>query len=189
MRIKPNLFFQAAGVLMLLFSFQFLFATGGGKIMGRVTDPDTKAPAADVTVVFDCLGNQTSCNTNDSGYYYSPNLPVGVYSITAVFMSNRTTITGVKVIDDGQRVEDIELSTAVQGAVVTILIDKFPIIDPINGDKADIPRAVFKDEPVLKVADITGGQAGVTEVNGQFYVHGAREGALKYYIDGAPVMA
>jgi hypothetical protein len=193
MRIKPNLLFNAACVLMLLFSFQFLFATGGGKIMGRVTDPDTKAPAGDVTVVFDCLGNQTSCTTNDSGYYYSANLPVGVYTITASYMSNHSTITGVRVLDDQQQVVDLELTTAIQSKVVVITGVYHPVvpalINPVEPTTVNIDRGTFTKEPITKVADITEQQVGVTEVNGVFYVRGAREGALKYYIDGAPVMA
>ena len=187
--MKSKLLLQAALMLLLSFSFQFLFATGGGKIMGRVVDPDTKVPAADVTVVFDCMGNQLTCTTNDSGFYYSPNLPVGVYNVTAMFMSNSTTISGVKVTDDGQRALDLELSTAVQGGVVVILEDHIPIIDPINGDKVVVTRAEFTKDPVMKLIDITETQPGVVDINGVPYVHGAREGSLKYYVDGGAVMA
>ena len=190
MRIKPNLLFPAAGVLMLLFSFQLSFATGGGKIMGRVTDPDTKAPAADVTVVFECMGNQLTCSTNDSGYYYSPNLPIGVYNVTAMFMSNHVTITGVKISDEDQKLVNMDLSTAItiggKGVDIVYVPD---LIDPFGSDKVKLNREEFTKEPVIKIADITETQPGVVDINGVPYVHGAREGGLKYYIDGAPVMA
>ena len=187
--MKHKLILQAVLLLALSFCFQFAFATGGGSVMGRVTDPDTKAPAADVTVVFECQGNQLGFTTNDSGYYYASNLPVGVYTVTASYMSNHSTVTGVRVGDEAQKIVDIALSVAVDGKTVFITDFKIPVIDPVEVDKVQIPREEFKNEPLTKLADLTSQQSGVTDINGVFYVHGAREGSLKYYIDGGPIMA
>jgi hypothetical protein len=187
MNPKSKLILQITGMLLLTFGFQFLFALpGAGSVMGRVTDPDTKAPAADVTVIFENQGTQKVFITNDSGYYYASNLPVGIYTVTASYMSVHNTVIGVRVGDDDQKILDIALSAAIvlNGAV----IDGNPIIDPIGGDKIVIPRVDFKNEPITKIDDITASQPGVVEVNGVFYVHGAREGGVIYYIDGAPVM-
>ena len=179
---------QATTFLLLLLGFQFSFA-GNGSVMGRVTDPDTKAPAADVTVVFENQGSQLSFITNDSGFYYASNLPVGLYDVTAAFMNNRTTVTGVRVNEGDQKNVDLKLSTAIEKEIVEVVTYHVPLIDPIDGDKVKLRREDFKDEPILNLSQLTETQPGVTEVNGQFYVHGAREGSLTYYIDGAPVMA
>ena len=106
--MKSKHFLQSACMLFLLLGFQFSFASySGGNVMGRVTDPDTKAPAGGVTVVLECLGNQMMVTTNDSGYYYASNLPAGIYTVTAAYMSNHSVVTGVKVGDDDQKTVDI----------------------------------------------------------------------------------
>ena len=187
MRMKSKLLPASVCLLLLTFSVQFLFALpGGGSVMGRVTDPDTKAPAADVTVVFESQGTQRAFMTNDSGYYYASNLPVGIYNVTASYMSTHVTVTGVKIGDDDQRVLDISLSAAIQAH--EFVFDGNPIIDPIGGDKWRITREEFKNEPITKMEDLNEQQPGVVNINGVFYVHGAREGSVIYYIDGAPVM-
>ena len=187
MRMKTKLLPATACLLLLMFSVQFLFALpGGGSVMGRVTDPDTKEPAADVNVIFENQGTQRAFMTNDSGYYYASNLPVGIYSVTASYMSSHVTVQGVRVGDDDQKVLDISLSTAVEGTIV--IIDGDPVIDPIGIDKEKLGRKDFKDEPITKIEDLTTQQAGVVNINGAIYVHGAREGSVIYYVDGAPVM-
>ena len=179
---------HATSLLLLLLGFQFSYA-GNGSVMGRVTDPVTKVPAADVTVVLDNQGNQLSFITNDSGFYYASNLPVGIYSVTASFMNNRSTVTGVKVNSDEQKIVDVQVSVAIEGGEVVYTEFKIPLLNPVEPTTVTIDRNTFKDEPLTKLSDVTVGQVGVTEVNGQFYVRGAREGSLTYYIDGAPVMA
>jgi len=177
-------------MLFLLLGFQFSFASySGGNVMGRVTDPDTKAPAGGVTVVLECLGNQMMVTTNDSGYYYASNLPAGIYTVTAAYMSNHSVVTGVKVGDDDQKTVDIELNTGIDVLDVPITVYREPLIDPYKVTTATIPRSEFTKEAITRVADITAQQAGVVDINGVFYVRGAREGSLVYYIDGGKVMA
>jgi hypothetical protein len=190
--MKSKLFLQLACLLFLLLGFQFSFASfGGGSVMGRVIDPDTKAPASGVTVVLECLGNQTTVTSNDSGYYYASNLPSGIYTVTAYYMSNRSTVTDVKIVGDVQKVVDVELNVGLainEVPIVTTRVHHDPIIDPYEITTARIPREVFTKMAITKVADITGQQPGVTDINGAFYVRGAREGSLVYYIDGGKVM-
>jgi len=156
--------------------------------MGRVTDPVTKAPAGGVTVVLECLGNQTAVTTNDSGYYYASNLPSGIYTVTAAYMSNHSVVTGVKVVGDEQKVVDVEISIGIDVLDVPITAYRDPLIDPYKITTATIQRDEFTKEPITRVADITAQQVGVTEINGVFFVRGAREGSLVYYIDGGKVM-
>jgi hypothetical protein len=187
MLTKSKVFAQTVCAMLLILGSQLVSAApGGGSVMGRVTDPDTKAPAADVTVVFECQGSQKAFITNDSGYYYTSNLPVGVYIVTASYMSTHAIVKNVIIGDDDQKVVDIKLSAAVQGK--DVVIDGNPLIDPIGGDKKTLRREDFINTPITKIADITATQPGVTDINGVFYVKGAREGSLTYYIDGSPAM-
>ena len=188
--MKSKLHLQAALALLMLLSFQFSFAAySGGSIMGRVIDPDTKAPVADAAVVFENQGTQRAFTTNDSGYYYAGSLPVGIYTVTAMYMSNRSIVNSVKVGDDEQRIVDIDLKTGVGMTDIIITEDRNPLMNPVDPTKVKLDRKDFKDEPITKLADITASQSGVADINGAFYVRGAREGSLVYYIDGAPVMA
>ena len=180
---------QTVCAMLLMLGFQLVSATpGGGSVMGRVTDPDTKAPLADITVVFECQGSQKGFTTNDSGYYYTSNLPAGLYSVTASFMSNHVTITGVKVGDGDQKIVDIEFSASLTLTIDTIIRFRNPLIDPIDIGIDKHYRIDFIDKPVTKLAELIETAPGVTEVNGVFYVKGAREGSLTYVIDGSPVM-
>ena len=191
--MKSKHFLQSACMLLMLLGFQFSFASySGGSIMGRVIDPDTKAPAGGVTVVLENQGNQTAVITNDSGYYYASNLPAGIYTVTAAFMSNHASVTGVKIEGDIQETVDVELSMGVAFNEVPITTTRTfhrPLIDPYQITTATLDRSDFTTMAITKVADITGQQAGVTDINGVFYVRGAREGSLTYYIDGGQVMA
>jgi len=190
MRNTSKLLLQTVCMLLLLFGFQFTFAQGNGSVMGQVVDPATKEPLPDITVVFDCEGVQHAFTTNEHGYYYASHLPAGMYNVTAAFMSNNSTVTGVKVGSDDQKVVDIALNQSIEmgPAIITEyhnkLIDPVGVIDVIKMDRPDI-----KNQPVNFISDITATQAGVTEINGVFYIHGAREGSLTYYVDGGPVMA
>ena len=191
--MKSKHFLQSAAVLIQLLGFQFSFASySGGNIMGRVVDPDTKVPAADVTVVLESQGNQMVVTTNDSGYYYASNLSAGIYTVTAAFMKYHASVTGVKIESDDQAIVDIELSMGIAIGDVVISTERpyhKPLIDPYQITTGKLDRSEFTKEPITKVADITAQQVGVTDINGVFYVRGAREGGLAYYIDGGPAMA
>ena len=178
--------FRAACMLVLIVGFQSSFAQGRGSVMGQVTDPDTKAPAADVTVVFENQGMQKMFTTNDNGFYYASNLPEGVYTVTAAYMSSHVKLLNVKVTDE-QKILDITLSAAVQQDTIFVTVDR--VIDPLGDNKIRLTREDIKNEPITKIDDITATMPGVVEMGGVLYVHGSREGALAYVIDGSPVMA
>ena len=181
--------FSAACVLLLTLGFQTAFAQGRGSVMGQVTDPVSKAPLSDITVVFECQGNQLPFFTNDSGFYYASNIPVGTYSATAAYMNNHSTVTGITVGSGDQKEVDIALNKAVEMDSVVKTEYRIKLIDPFVVEEFKLDRGTFKDEPITKLDDITATAPGVVDINGVFYVHGAREGALAYVIDGSPVMA
>ena len=190
--MKTKLLFKAVCMLLMLFGFQFSFASDGGSVMGRVTDPNTKAPAGGVTVVLECLGNQTAFTTNDSGYYYASNLPTGVYTITAAFMGRHASVTEVKIGSDAQLTVNIELSMGETLTGVVINTKRRynpPLIDPYNISTGHLDPSDIKKLAITTTVELTQGQPGVTDINGVYYVKGAREGSLVYYVDGGRVMA
>ena len=190
--MKTKLFFKAMCMLLMLFGFQFSFASDGGSVMGQVIDPDTKAPAGSVTVVLESMGNQTVVTTNDSGYYYASNLPAGIYTVTAAFMGSHASVTEVKIANDAQVTVNIGLSvgTTLTGVVInTERPYNPPLIDPYKISTGHLDPSDFKKLAITTTIELTQGQPGVTDINGVYYVKGAREGSLVYYVDGGRVMS
>lgn len=187
--MKTNNLSNAVLLLILFFSFQFSYASfGGGSIMGRVIDPDTKQPVSDAVVVLDCHGTQTTFVTNEQGYYYASNIPAGIYNVSVSYMSNKAVVANVALSSDEQREINLSLDKAIGLTGVIIVEDQIPLLNPVDPTGTILRRQDFTEEPITKIADITSMQVGVTDINGQFYVRGAREGSLVYYIDGAPVL-
>ncbi len=185
---------RAAGLLLLLLTNQFLFASfGGGSIMGQVVDPDTKKPVADATVVLDNKGTTKEYTTNENGYYYASNIPAGVYNITVSFMSKHTDTYQVELSSDEQRTFDVELSNAIQMNKVVVygkatrVEDK--LINPVEPITIILKgEEMKKTASITKISDAAETLSGVVKVGNDYYIHGARAGGLAYYIDGGKVM-
>lgn len=173
---------------LLIMAAQQLFALGGGSVMGQVTDPDTHEPVSDATVIFECEGTQKMFFTNEKGYYYAGNIPAGLYNIAVSYMSTSVKITGVKVMNDEVQEIPIAFSTTVQMPDIVFTDFRRKIIDPYHIEETYIDRSTFKHMAVINTAQLTETLAGVVKINGEEYVHGARAGALSYYIDGCLVM-
>lgn len=184
----PNNKMKAVSLALLLLASQYIFALGGGSILGQVTDPDTREPISDATVVFESEGTQKMFFTNEKGYYYASNIPAGVYNIAVSYMSTSVKITGVKVMNDEVQEIPIAFSTTVQMPDIVVTDFRRKIIDPYHIEETYLDREAIKHMPVVSVAQLTETLAGVVKINGEEYVHGARAGALSYYIDGGLVM-
>ncbi len=181
---------RGAVALLLFLSFHSSFASyAGGSIMGQVVDPVSKEPVSDATVVLDCQGNQKMFFTNEKGFYYASNIPAGVYTISISYMSNRTTIENFKIGNDEVREANAELNASVNIGEVVKKEYRVALIDPLQPQGVrTIEREDIKHMPIQKLSQIQESMPGTIDANGQFYVRGARAGALSYYIDGARVM-
>jgi hypothetical protein len=176
--------------LLLLLSCLMKFTYAGGSILGRVTDPFTKAPVAAASVIFDCQGVQHTFYTNDSGYYYAGNIPAGTYKVIALFMSNKVIAENVQLADDEVREINLQLGSSVEMQTQTITFERHPLIDPLDvPNSAFLQREDFKNEPIISIDQIgetLGG--GLVNINGVYYDRGARAGSVTYYIDGCKIM-
>src|SRR5579883_1484511 len=96
--------------LLMTFALQLAFSQTqaiNGSIRGRVTDPAGAAvPQANVTVANAETGFTRTVDSNDSGYFVFPNLPLGVY-----------TVTIKKEGFDTQRHTDIRLDAGTEGVI------------------------------------------------------------------------
>src|SRR6267143_5461694 len=72
-----------AVLLFLSLSFAAFAQVTGGTISGSVTDPSAAAvPGAAVIILNQGKGESRTLTTNDNGYYSTPNLTPGRYSVT-----------------------------------------------------------------------------------------------------------
>lgn len=188
MKNKKHL--QVLLIVGLMMSHFFTFATTGGSVMGQVTDPESKEPIASATVIFDCKGNQLVFTTNDNGYYYASNIPAGTYKVTYMFMSNKITVPDYIVGNDQTKQLDVALSMSVIGDDIIVVVDKSPVslINPLDPQLHILDRKIIKELAITNVSQIAAIEPGITEVDGQYYVKGSRQGSLSYYIDGCKIM-
>ena len=174
----------------LMLSHIFAFALSGGSVMGQVTDPDTKEPIASATVIFDCQGNQLVFSTNENGYYYASNIPAGTYKVTYMFMNNKVTVPDYVVGNEQTKQLDVSLPMSVTGSAIEVAADRSPVslINPLDPQIHILDRNTIKDLPITTVDQIAAIEPGITEVDGQYFVKGSRQGSLSYYIDGCKIM-
>ena len=157
--------------------------------LGQVTDPVTNKPISDATVVFDCQGSQKVFYANENGFYYASNIPACVYTVSVVYFGKTHTYPDVKVVDGDDMTLNMQLALAEDTLPeIPVVIERYPLMDPLNPtvvtmDKKEIGLMVKTD-----MGSLTEVQAGVTAINGDYYVHGARAGSLDFYIDGCRIM-
>lgn len=188
--MKTRTILQAALTLPLLLGFTAAMALGGGNLSGQVTDPATKEPIEGALVVFEGKGNQAVFTTNKAGYYYASNLAPGNYKMIISYMSIKTEINDVKVTEGEERELSAPLGKTLElgPAVVNGEKSRKPLLDKFNPTTYTIDKLDIKDKPITKIADLAETVPAVVEFDGNYYVHGSREGGLAYYIDGCKVM-
>jgi len=187
--MKTRTILQAALTLPLLFGFMAAMA-GGGNLSGQITDPDTKEPIEGAVVVFEGKGNTAVFNTNQAGYYYASNLAPGTYKMIVSYMSNKVEVGEVKVVEGDEKELSASLGTAVNLPGLEYVGKKSdnPLIDAYRIDQTVLTKKDIKDKPLTKLTEVVGQAPAVVEFEGNYYVHGAREGGLAYYIDGCKIM-
>jgi hypothetical protein len=183
-------------VLLFITILPNLYAYCGGNIMGQVTDPSTKQPIDGAPVVLDCQGSQRVFYTNEKGFYYASNIAPCTYTIIVSLMGKTVKIEHVKIDNDETQKQDVALNlsegTNVLNKDSAVVIDggksKNPIINAFEPEPGVITSKTLHELPIVKATQAIETQAGVAGEDGVYYVHGAREGGLAFYIDGCKVM-
>jgi len=175
----------------LIFSSMLMISTiqaqtDTGKIEGYVRDKDTGAPlvGAQVQVEGTRLGNVT----NDDGYYFILNVPVGMRNITGTYTGYQKTTIERKLILAGQTARmNFELSsTVISLEGITVESAAEPLIIRDNTvTKQRQTAAEIEALPVSSIDDIINMQAGVVQgEGGQISIRGGRVGEEAVYVDG-----
>jgi hypothetical protein len=160
-----------------------------GKIEGTVSD-QAGAPVANAQVFV--VGTSFGAVTNDKGYYFVNNVPVGTYSLRAQFIGFAPSeVRNVRVLGGQTITEDIKMqSSAVVLTGITVTAAANPIVprDQVTS-KGIIAGDLVDHLPVDDVRQILSLTPGVVEsgASAGVSIRGGRPGEANVYIDGAPV--
>ena len=162
-----------------------------GKVEGTVSDQAGVAIAnAQVFVV----GTSFGAVSNDKGYYFINNVPVGSYTVRAQFIGYAPAeVRGVRVIGGNTITVDVKMqSSAVVLTGVTVTAAANPIVprDEV-ASKTSVGQQLVDNLPVDDIRNIIAVQPGVVESGSAsgVSIRGGRPGEANVYIDGAPVRA
>jgi outer membrane receptor for ferrienterochelin and colicin len=162
-----------------------------GKIEGTVTD-QAGVPIANAQVLI--VGTSFGATTNDKGYYFFNNVPVGTYTVRAQFIGYAPAeVRGVRVLGGQTLTADVKMeSSAVQVTGVTITAAANPIVprDQV-ASKSIVSGDLINALPAEDIRQIIAVQPGVVESGSGMglSIRGGRPGEANIYIDGAPVRA
>ncbi|HMA40982.1 MAG TPA: TonB-dependent receptor [Gemmatimonadales bacterium] len=162
-----------------------------GKVEGTVSDQAGVALANAQVFV---LGTSFGAVTNEKGYYFINNVPVGGYTLHAQFIGYAPTeVRDVRVFGGQTITQDIKLSpAAIQVSGLTVTAAANPIVprDQV-ASKSIVSGALVNNLPVDDVRNVIALQPGVVEsgAGAGVSIRGGRPGEQNVYIDGAPVRA
>src|SRR5438046_7772252 len=178
-----------AAAVALLVAASSLAAQQSGKIEGTVTDQQG-SPIANAQVSI--VGTSFGALTNDKGYYFFNNVPLGTYTVRGRFIGfTAAEVPGVRVQGGFTQTVNIKLTpSAVAIGLVVVEAAANPIVPR---DKVTSGSTVAGDLvahlPVDDVRQVLTFQPGVVESGSAagVSIRGGRPGEANVYIDGAPV--
>src|SRR5256714_12472850 len=160
-----------------------------GKVEGTVTD---QAGAAVANAQVFVVGTSFGAVTNDKGYYFINNVPVGTYSMRAQFIGYAPSeVRAVRVLGGQTLTVPIKMqSSAVVLTGITVTAAANPIVprDQVTS-KAIVSGDLVDHLPVDDVRSVIALTPGVVESGSGagVSIRGGRPGEANVYIDGAPV--
>ena len=160
-----------------------------GKVEGTVTD-QAGAPVANAQVFV--VGTSFGAVTNDKGYYFINNVPVGTYALRAQFIGYAPSeVRAVRVLGGQTLTVPIKMqSSAVVLTGITVTAAANPIVprDQVTS-KAIVSGDLVDHLPVDDVRSVIALTPGVVESGSGagVSIRGGRPGEANVYIDGAPV--
>jgi len=175
----------ALGVCALLaFGGSAAFAQVTGKVIGTVTDRDTGQPlvGAQVTVEGTNLGNVT----NQDGYYFVNNVPVGLQNIQAQYLGYQAAAQQQRILAGQTMTVDFALSSEViQAAGIVATIEREPLVARDNTiSKSRFQGEQVREIPVENLNEVVSLGAGIYQGQGGFIVRGGRGTEAATYVDG-----
>src|SRR5688572_14886560 len=154
----------ALGVFaFLVLSGSAAFAQVTGKVIGTVTDSETGQPLVGAQVVVE--GTNLGNVTNEDGYYFINNVPVGLEQLTAQYLGYQRTTQEQRVLAGQTMTVDFQLSSeVVQAEGIVAMIEREPLVVRDNTiSKARFTAEEVRDLPVDDLESVIELGAGVYE--------------------------
>ncbi|MFN2383633.1 MAG: TonB-dependent receptor domain-containing protein [Gemmatimonadota bacterium] len=172
---------------LLAFSGSTAFAQVTGKVIGTVTDRDTGQPLVGAQVVID--GTNLGNVSNEDGYYFINNVPVGMQRITAQYLGYQVTSNEQRILAGQTMTVDFALASEVvvlEGIVAEI--EREPLVARDNTvSKTRFTSEEMQGMPVTGIAEIITLGAGVYNSGFGLIIRGGRGTESATYVDGALV--
>jgi hypothetical protein len=174
---------------LLVLSSGSVFAQVTGKVIGTVTDGDTGQPLIGTQIVVDAtnLGNVS----NEDGYYFINNVPVGVQSLTVQYLGYQTTTNEQRVLAGQTMTVDFALPTeVVQVEGILAVIEREPLVARDNTvSKTRFTSGDAQSLPIGTVDQLVTLSAGIyvsgTAIDGLgFVIRGGRASESATFVDG-----
>src|SRR5205809_2748991 len=179
----------ASAVALLIAASSLAAQQTTGKIEGSVTDQQGGPVAsAQVTIV----GTSFGALTNDKGYYFINNVPVGTYTVRARFIGyTAAEVPGVRVQGGFTLTVNVKLTpSAIAIGPVTVEAAANPIVPRDKVTSGSTVAGDFVHRLLIAHArQVLTFQPGVVESGtvAGVSIRGGRPGEANIYIDGAPV--
>jgi Carboxypeptidase regulatory-like domain/TonB-dependent Receptor Plug Domain len=164
-----------------------LWAQGSGKVEGRIRD-QAGAPIANAQVTIP--GTAFGALTNNQGYYFFNNVPVGTVAIRAAFVGYKSAeAQGIRVLAGQTVTQDIQLEqTPFQVDEITVTAAAVPLVprDEVT-TKQRLDGAYVEALPADRIENILAIQPGVVAtVGNSISIRGGRSDQAATYVDGVP---
>jgi len=175
---------------LLLLSGGAAFAQVTGKTIGTVTDGDTGQPLVGAQIVVE--GTNLGNVSNEDGYYFINNIPVGVQSLTAQYLGYQTTTNEQRILAGQTMTVDFRLSSEIIQAdqAIVAVIEREPLVARDNtvskrrftsGDAQGLPIGSVDQLVTLSAGVYRSGTAA--DGNG-FVIRGGRATESATFVDG-----
>ncbi len=178
-------------VLLLVLSVAFsgsLQAQTTGKVEGMVTDADTGEPLVGAQVMIE--GTLIGNITNDEGYYFILNVPVGLQDVKAQIIGYQSmTVKDVRILAGQTHGVDFELnSTVLELPGQEVYGEREPLVPRDN----TVSKFRQTGERVMELPaddqnEVITLSAGVTRYGNQYSIRGGRPTEAAVYVDGVNV--
>jgi hypothetical protein len=165
------------------------FAQTTGKVIGAVTDSETGQPLVGAQVIVE--GTNLGNVTNEDGYYFINNVPVGLQAIAAQYLGYQARTQEERILAGQTMTMDFGLeSEVVQAEAIVATIEREPLVARDNTiSKTRFTGEDARNLPVDGIDEIITLGAGVYEdqVRTGFVIRGGRNTESAMYVDGALV--
>lgn len=172
-------------LICLLLAVSGLFAGETGRIIGKITDLDTKQPLAGVNIIVE--GTTLGAASDNNGNYLISNIPSGNQTLTASYIGYEPVkMTNVLVISDQTITINFSLrSTVIPVGAIEISAERPLIVRTQASTQRVITTDQFDKLPVASLGAIVNLSAGVvTSPAFGTHIRGGRPDEVVYFVDG-----